>query len=154
MDWCRWRGHVVERCFYELNGTRTFHYNWHLTALAWQLSEVAAERVKRLVFTLPPRSLKSLSASVAPPAWILSYEPDRRITCAIYGADLAIDHANGFRAILESDWYQWLFPITRIDPRKETEAELRTTPGGYRLSTTVGGALAGRVARSLSLMIP
>ena len=36
------------------------------------------------------------------------------------------------------------FPAMRIDPRKETEDEVRTTSGGYRLTATVGGALTGR----------
>ena len=32
----------------------------------------------------------------------------------------------------------------RIDPRKDTETEVRTVKGGYRLSTTIGGSLTGR----------
>ena len=134
----------TERCFYELNSGQQFHYNWHLDALAWHLSEVAAGRIKRLVITVPPRSLKSMTASVSFPAWLLGHKPERRIICASYGQDLSIDHSNSFRKILKTSWYQELFPTTLINPVKDTESELQTTRTGYRLSTTVGGALTGR----------
>ncbi|MFM9973584.1 MAG: phage terminase large subunit, partial [Beijerinckiaceae bacterium] len=41
-------------------------------------------------------------------------------------------------------WYSWVFPRTRIDSDKNTELEFKTTHGGYRLSTSVGGTLTGR----------
>lgn len=120
----------TERCFYELNAGQKFYHNWHIDALSWHLSEVAAGRIKRLVITLPPRSLKSLTASVSFPAWLLGHKPERRIICASYGQDLTIEHANGFRKILKTNWYQELFPTTLINPRKDTETELQTTRTG------------------------
>ncbi|MEM8749794.1 MAG: phage terminase large subunit [Pseudomonadota bacterium] len=137
-------GAFIERCFYELNAGQAFHHNWHLEAIAYHLAQVANGTIKRLVITLPPRSLKSLSASVAFPAWLLGHQPERRIICASYGQDLSIEYSNSFRSILKTNWYRHLFPTTRIDPRKDTETEMRTTRKGYRLSTTVGGALTGR----------
>ena len=71
-------------------------------------------------------------------------DPARRIICASYGSDLAIDHANACRAVMRSAWYRDLFPNMQVDPRKDTETELRTTNRGYRLTTTVGGSLTGR----------
>jgi predicted phage terminase large subunit-like protein len=67
-----------------------------------------------------------------------------RIVCASYSQDLAAKHARDFRIILESEWYRRLFPQTRIDPNKNTEAEIQLTAQGYRLSTSVGGTLTGR----------
>ena len=46
--------------------------------------------------------------------------------------------------MIESPWYRQLFPRTRIDPRKNTEAEFEMTARGYRLATSVGGTLTGR----------
>jgi len=40
--------------------------------------------------------------------------------------------------------YRRLFPRTRISSSKDTEAEIRTTAGGSRLTTSVGGTLTGR----------
>ncbi len=45
---------------------------------------------------------------------------------------------------MQSEWYRELFPDTRIDPRKDTEQELRTTRRGMRYATTVGGTMTGR----------
>jgi hypothetical protein len=74
----------------------------------------------------------------------LGHEPDRRIISVSYGGDLSIDHANSFRTILKTQWYRQLFPRLRIDRKKDTETEIRTTAGGFRLSTTIGGTLTGR----------
>ena len=123
---------------------QVYHHNWQMEAVGHHLGEVAAGRCKRLLITLPPRSLKSLSASIALPAWLLGRDPHRRIVCVSYAQDLTIAHANSFRAIVNANWYRQLFPSMRIDPRKDTETEVRTTLGGYRLSTTVGGSLPGR----------
>ena len=106
---------------------------------------LALERkIKRLIITLPPRNLKSISASVAFPAWALGRDPKLRIVCASYSQDLAVKHARDCRVTMEIDWYRRSFPGTRIDPRKNTEAEFMTTAKGYRLSTSVGGTLTGR----------
>ena len=43
--------------------------------------------------------------------------------------------------------YKRLFPKTCIDPAKNTESEVRTTKRGFRLATSVGGALTGRGGR-------
>ena len=134
----------TERCFNEVVSGSVYNHNWHLDALAYHLSMVAEGTCKRLVITLPPRSLKSLSASIAFPAWLLGHQPDRRIVSVSYGKSLTTQNANSFRRIIKSAWYQDLFPVTRIDPRKDTEDEVRTTAGGFRLNATVGGALTGR----------
>jgi hypothetical protein len=36
------------------------------------------------------------------------------------------------------------FPLTKVDPAKNTETEVTTTQRGFRLSTSVGGTLTGR----------
>ena len=51
----------------------SFKPNWHLEAMAAKLSQVASGKIRRLIITLPPRSLKSLYASVALPAWFLGH---------------------------------------------------------------------------------
>jgi predicted phage terminase large subunit-like protein len=112
--------------------------------MAWHLAEVMRGNIKRLLITLPPRNLKSLSASVAFPAWVLGKDPSKRIICVSYGSDLATDLSNKHRQVINSGWYKDLFPAMRIDPKKNTQTEVRTTKGGYRLATTVDGALTGR----------
>jgi len=107
----------IQRCFYEVNPGQTFLDNWHFQAIAYQLSRVAEGKVKRLLITLPPRSLKSLSASVAFPAWLLGRDPSLRMINVSYGESLATAHTNSFRRIIGAGWYKALFPAMRINPR-------------------------------------
>ena len=131
----------IHRSFRTLTPAQSYHDNWHIQAMAWQLRRCASGKVKRLLITLPPRNLKSISV-VAFEAWLLGHDPSKRITCASYSADLAGKHAQDCRALIESSWYRRIFPQTRIE--KNTETEFVTSRKGYRYSTSVGGTLTGR----------
>jgi predicted phage terminase large subunit-like protein len=132
----------IEKCFYTLCPGHPFLPNWHVDAMAWHLQRCARGEIKRLLITVPPRSLKSVSASVAFPAWLLGHDPTLRILCASYANELAAKHARDFRAIVNADWYRTYFPRTR--PLRDTELEFLTTQLGYRYATSVGGTLTGR----------
>ena len=121
-----------------------FQPNWHLEAIAFALSRVLRGEIKRLIITVPPRSLKSICASVAFPAFILGHDPRRKIICVSYSEGLARKHARDCRALMGSPLYRRVFPGTQISPRKDTELEFACTLGGYRLATSVGGTLTGR----------
>ena len=124
-------------------GTR-FLPNWHINAMAFLLEQARLGKTTRLIICMPPRSLKSIVASVAFPAFVLGHDPTRRLIAASYGAELAIKHASDCRAILRADWFQRVFPRTRISKIKDTESEFVTTERGYRLATSVDGTLTGR----------
>ena len=93
---------------------------------------------------MPPRSLKSVCASVAFPAFLLGHDPTTKIITASYSADLAAKHAGDCRAVMQAPWYRDLFPQTRISAAKNQEANYETTARGYRYATSVGGTLTGR----------
>jgi predicted phage terminase large subunit-like protein len=93
---------------------------------------------------MPPRSLKSIAASVAFPAFVLGHDPTKRIICSSYSGELACKLSNDFRAVLASPWYQSIFPNTRIGPYKDSENEVELTHRGFRLATSTGGTLTGR----------
>ena len=118
--------------------------NWHIRAITDALERVARGECKRLIITMPPRSLKSLTASVAFPAWLLGRDPTRKFICVSYAQPLAVKHANDFRTVVDTAWYRAMFPVFRVSPRKNTENELQTTLGGGRLATSTGGQLTGR----------
>ena len=122
----------------------TFLRNWHLEAVTYALAQVLRGETKRLIITVPPRSLKSICASVALPAFALGHDPTQRIICASYSENLARKHANDFRAVMRSQIYHELFPRCRISSAKDTELEVMTTERGYRYATSVGGTLTGR----------
>ncbi len=132
------------RSFFTLNPGEQFLSNWHLHALCWHLEQVQRGKIKRLKIEVPPRSLKSVTASVAFPAFLLGHDPTRKIITASYSADLAAKHAADCRALMQSGWYRRLFPGTRISDSKNQESNYETTKRGYRYATSIGGTLTGR----------
>jgi predicted phage terminase large subunit-like protein len=134
----------VEKVFLTLTPGQTYIRNWHIDAIAYQLERVRRGEIKRLIINMPPRSLKSIMASVAFPAFILGLDPTRRIICASYSGELAKKHSNDFRAVLDSRWYRSAFPGTRVGPFKNNETEIELTARGFRLAASVGGTLTGR----------
>jgi predicted phage terminase large subunit-like protein len=136
----------VQAAFPIVSGGEALMTNWHIEAMAYALSRVMRGEIKRLIINVPPRSLKSITASVAFPAFVLGHDPTQRILCVSYAEALARKHAGDTRALMRSALYQRLFPGTRISQRKDTELEFMTTKGGFRLATSVGGALTGRGA--------
>jgi hypothetical protein len=134
----------IHRTFRTVASAQRYHHNWHLEAVAWHLEQCAKGVIKRLLITLPPRSLKSICASVAYPAWVLGHDPTARIICASYSENLAAKHSLDCRAVMESDWYRRIFPPARISREKNTELNFLTTRQGYRYATSVGGTLTGR----------
>ena len=134
----------IGKCFETLAPGSPFYINWHIYALAYQLEQVRLGNIRRLIINLPPRHLKSVVSSVAFPAFVLGHNPTERVIAVSYGSDLAIKHGNDFRAILNAPWYQRLFPGTQISRTKNTELEVVTTRGGFRLATSIDGTLTGR----------
>ena len=133
----------TERCFYELNPATPFLRNWHIEVLASALEACRRGESTRLTINQPPRSLKSLCASVAFPAFVLGNDPSAKIICASYAQELANRHASDCRRIMTSAWYQELFPHTRLSTERQAVQEFLTTQQGFRLSTSVGGVLTG-----------
>jgi hypothetical protein len=87
----------IWKSFDLLHPSDRFVQSWYIDAIAHQLEEVLAGRRKRLVITVPPRYLKSISAAVAFPAWWLGKDPSIKIMVASYGAELSTKHARDFR---------------------------------------------------------
>lgn len=131
-------------CFNTTNPGKEFLPNWHLSAIAYELSRIEKHEITRLLINQPPRSLKSISVSVAFVAWLLGHNPTKRVIVASYSQELATPLHRQFRAIVNSEWYRQLFPLMRLD--KDTETEAATTLGGGRYATSIGGSLTGRGA--------
>ena len=143
----------IQRCFHELNPQTQFLWNWHVEILVGKLDAVRRGAITRLVINIQPRSLKSLCASVALPAWWLGRDPATQILCVSYAQDLADKLSRDSRAIMNTAWYQRLFS-TRLSAEKQSVQEFVTTAQGYRLATSVGGVLTGRGADVLIIDDP
>ena len=133
----------LHRTFLEIDNSQSFTPNWHLEVIADKLLSVQRGDIRRLVITQPPRSLKSVCASVAFPAWILGHNPRARIICISYSQDLADKFGRQTRQVMESPWYKAAFPRSCINPSKRADSEFETTARGFRMATSIGGRLTG-----------
>ena len=134
----------LEKAHAVLNPGALFQPNWHLGMLAWKCRLFAEGKIKRLAICLPPRHFKSTIGSVTLPAFILGRDPAVKIICASYGEDLAKDFSTQTRRFMMSQSYAEAFPHVQLE--KATDMQLRTTKGGERYATTVGGSITGKGA--------
>ncbi len=118
-----------------------FKPNWHLEAMCHKLAQVARGEVKRLIITLPPRSLKSICSSVALTAWFLGNYPSLRVIVASYSDLLSRTHANDFRSVVNDALYRNVFPGMRLT--RDTDREIVTSRRGKRIATSIDGTLTG-----------
>jgi predicted phage terminase large subunit-like protein len=144
----------VQRAFTELRPVVPYHIGHHVRAICYKLEQVERGEILRLILLMPPRHLKSHCASVVFPAWVLGREPACRIICMSYGQDLAEGFSRDSRRLIEADWNRTVFPKLKLDPRRASAAELRTTANGYRMATSAGGPLTGKGADILILDDP
>ena len=93
-------GMFIQRVFIHLYPNTVFLPNWHIELIAARLEAVLDGRIKRLIINVPPRSLKSVMASIAFVAWALGRNPSRQIICASYALDLAEKLAQDTRSVM------------------------------------------------------
>ena len=136
---------LFRKCFHTLMPHAALLLNWHIYAMVFKFEQVRFGKIRRLIINVPPRSLKS-TMMVAFVAFLLGLDPTLRIILVTYGSDLSIKFTNDIRTILNSSWYQHLFPGTRISDIKNTEVEFVTSQNGFFLASSVEGALTGRGA--------
>ena len=138
--------------FQEVGGDAIYAHNWHVDAIIHQLDRVCKGNSRRLIVTMPPRHLKSVTISTAWVAWMLGKNPALRFICVSYGQDLADKHARDCLRIMQSSWYRDAFPTVVLARR--TMSDFETSAGGGRLSTSLGGVLTGRGANIIVIDDP
>jgi len=136
--------YFIRKVFATVSPGECYMHNWHIEAIVYRLMLIYFKHNLRLLINQPPRSLKSICVSVAYVAWLLGHDPSRRVIVVSYSQDFAAELHRQFRMVVNSDWYQILFPATRWS--KETGLDLVTTMGGGRYATSIGGTLTGRGA--------
>src|ERR1700730_18560353 len=78
----------IAKCFHELNSGTNYRPNWHIEAMAHELESCRTGSNKRLIITVPPRSLKSLCGSIAFRASLPGHDPTQRLIDVSYSQEL------------------------------------------------------------------
>src|SRR6266851_3414095 len=83
----------IVKTFHTVDPGTTYLHNWHIDLIAEYLEACTRHEIKRLIINVPPRYIKSISVSVAWPAWLLGRNPSERIVAASYAEMLALKHS-------------------------------------------------------------
>jgi len=120
---------------------------WHIDAICEHLEAVGDGRITRLIINIPPRHMKSLAVSVFWPAWTWLRDPSKQWLFASYAESLSIRDSVKCRRLIQSAPYQKLLsafkPDLSLTGDQNTKTRFENNSGGYRLATSVGGALTG-----------
>lgn len=124
-------------------------WGWALDAMCEHLEAVSRGEIKRLLLNVPPGSMKSLLTGVIWPAW--EWGPlDRqelRYLGTAHKQDLAVRDSTKCRRLIQSAWYQRLWPVDLVgDQNAKTKFENART--GFREAmafTSLTGSRGDRV---------
>lgn len=133
----------IQLAFRLLHPNDEYQHNWSIDAIGDALARCHRRETTRLIINMPPRSLKSVCASVALPAWVLGVQPDAKIMCVAGHRDLASDLHDLTMRLMGNPQYRALFPHARV---RESKGRLVLPQGGFRTALTPSDALTGRGA--------
>lgn len=147
----------AQRAFQEVEPGVHYEWNWHIECIAAHLQALyegtLPDGKMRLCINVPPRSLKSYLASIAFPAWVMGRESHNKFIATSFNATLAKEMAHKSRILIESAWYQALFPNMRLDDSQNEKHNFWTTQRGMYYSSAVM-SITGRGANYVILDDP
>lgn len=124
-------------------------WGWAVDSICEHLEAVTRGEIKRLLMNVPPGSMKSLLVSVIWPAWEWGPAglPQKRFLGTAHKQDLAVRDSTKCRRLIQSEWYQSLWPLALTgDQNAKTKFENEKT--GFREAmafTSMTGARGDRV---------
>lgn len=123
---------------------------WHIDAICEHLQAVSESKIRKLIITIPPGHMKSLTTCVTWHAWDWIARPWLRWMYASYSSSLSIRDHNKARDLMKSGWYlnNWgsRFLITKANDHK-----IENSKTGFRIASSVGGLGTGeRVHRNVN----
>ena len=134
----------IKKTFETVDPGAVYSHNWHIDAMSEYLEAAARGEIRRLVINIAPRFLKSISVSVALPAWLIGRNPSEQILASSYSQQLSTKHSVDCRLVVQSSWFKNTFPEVSLASDMNMKTEFVTTQRGHRIATSVGGTATGR----------
>jgi predicted phage terminase large subunit-like protein len=134
------------RAWHILFPGQKFQYNWHILEVCKHIEAAFFGACPKMLINVPPGTGKSVLCSTMSAAWAWTINP---AYCMMNGS---FDDSNGNRdasrvlQILQSDWYQALWPSVKLVSKKPALEFFSNTAGGFRYFSTVHGRGTGKHA--------
>jgi predicted phage terminase large subunit-like protein len=122
---------------------KPIEWSWHYDLIGEWLHAAFLKQVTRLIINVPYRSAKSNQVTISWPAWCWTMKPELCFLGASYSDQLSSDHSVKRRRLIESAWYQSLWPLefSRDTNRQDQYRNVKT---GEMIATSVGASATGR----------
>jgi predicted phage terminase large subunit-like protein len=139
----------AKRAWHVLEPSTELKWGWALDAICEHLEAVSNGQITRLLTTVPPGTMKSLLTGVIWPAWEWGPRGDAwiRFLGTAHKQDLAVRDNMKCRRLIQSGWYQSLWPVVLTgDQNAKTKFENEAT--GFREAmafTSMTGSRGDRV---------
>jgi hypothetical protein len=137
----------VREAWHVLEPSTKYVHGWHHDAMGEHLEAVYRGEVKRLIINQPPATMKSLITSAMFPAWEWTTRPELRYLTTSYKEGYARRDSRKHRDLVQSEWYQTLWPHIKLV--REGEADFENTMKGSRYAVAFESLTAGRGNREM-----
>lgn len=148
--------YFIEAAWHIVEPAMPYTHNWHIDFLARHLEGITdkehtldGDLYNRLLINIPPGCMKSLLVNVFWPAW--EWGPrgmaHMRYICASHSQDLAIRDGLKMRRLVESDWFQNLWPHVKLTGDQNAKTKFETTMTGFRQACAAGTITGNRADR-------
>lgn len=121
-------------------------WGWPLQAMAEHLEAVTRGDITRLLTNCPPGLMKSLLHSVFWPAWEWGPAglPHMRYLTSSYSQENVLRDNTKMRRLVESQWFQSLWPEVRMSPDQNAKGKFENTKSGAREGRPFASMTGGR----------
>ena len=120
-------------------------WSWHYDLISEYLQLVKARKLRRVIFNVPPRSLKTWQISIFFPCWCWIDDPAHSFLCGSYSRDLSTEHSILRRNLITGAWYQGLWGDKfRLSADRNLTTQFANNKSGQMIATSTGSGAEGR----------
>lgn len=133
-----------------INDKVQFVHNFHHDIIVDALDKVRRGEIQNLIINVAPRYTKTELAVKNFIAQSLAINPAAKFIHLSYSFELAQGNSGEIKDIINSDWYQELYPDVKIKNDQRSKKAWFTTQGGGVYANTASGQITGFGAGALT----
>ena len=146
----------IRFCWPIIEPAAPYVHNWHIDFICEHLEAITdglqfedGSYYNRLLVNVPPGHMKSLLVNCFWPLWEWGPRnmPHMRYICASHSQDIAIRDGLRMRRVVESKWYQKLWPHVVLTSDQNQKTRFENTATGWRMASAAGSITGHRADR-------